>query len=170
MSSKWNVFFRLIDTVNEKIGRAISLIALPILLLISLEVVARYAFNAPFVWAWPVNEQLFGVLALFSGAYALLHGRHIRVEILYERFSSRMKVASSLITAVCILAFIGGLVWEGYLMAAMSFKGREAMTGIIYFPLYPLKLLIPVAAFLFLFQGIAYFVREVRRKQAPMTE
>ena len=159
MGKAGNIFFKITDTVTEKVGRAISLIAVLIMLIIAFEVVARYAFNSPTAWAWPTNKQLFGVLALFGGAYALLHGRHIRVEVLYERFGSRLKLVSSVLTAICFFSFIGVLVWQGYLMAEMSFTSREAIHGIINHPLYPLKMLIPVAAFMFLVQGIADFSR-----------
>ena len=154
-----NSFFKITDTVTEKIGRAISLIALPIMFIIAIEVVSRYVFDSPTTWAWPTNKQLFGILALFGGAYAMLHDRHIRVEVLYERFGSKLKLISGVLTAICFFFFIGALIWQGYLMAEFSVKSREAMHGIIYFPLYPLKILVPVAALLFFFQGIANFSR-----------
>lgn len=154
-----NILPRVIDTVTEKIGRAISLIALPIMLIIAVEVVARYVFKSPTRWAWPLSTHLFGVLSLFGGAYALLHGSHIRVDVLYERFGSRLKLASNVLTVVCFLLFIALLVWQGYVMAEMSVGSREVIRGIIHFPVYPLKILVPVAAFVFLLQGIAIFLR-----------
>ena len=89
----------------------------------------------------------------------MLHGRHIRVEILYERFGSRLRTVSSVLTVICFFAFVGLLVWQGYVMAEMSIGNREVIRGMIHFPVYPLKALIPVAAFLFVFQGIANFRR-----------
>lgn len=159
MGKAGNIFFKITDTVTEKVGRAVSLAALLIMLIIAIEVIARYAFASPTTWAWPTNKQLFGVLSLFGGAYALLHGRHIRVEVLYERFGSRLKLVSAVLYAITFLFFIAILVWQGYLMAEMSVKNREAMHGIIYYPLYPLKALVPVAALLFFSQGIANFLR-----------
>jgi TRAP-type mannitol/chloroaromatic compound transport system permease small subunit len=159
MGKEGNIFSRLIDAVTEKVGRAIGLIALPIMLIIAIEVVSRYVFNSPTRWGWQVTTHLFGVLALFGGAYALLHGRHIRVEIFYEHFGSKLKLVSNLLTAIFFLVFIGLLVWQGYLMAEISVRSREVIRGIIHFPVYPLKILIPVAAFLFLLQGIANLLR-----------
>jgi len=159
MGKKGNIFFRLTDTVTEKVGRAIGLIALPIMLIIAIEVVSRYVFNSPTRWGWQVITDLFGVLALFGGAYALLHGRHIRVEIFYEHFGSKLKLVSNLLTAISFFIFIGLLMWQGYLMAEISVRSREVIRGIIHFPVYPLKILIPVAAFLFLLQGIANLLR-----------
>jgi len=159
MGKAANIFFRLTDAVTEKVGRAISLIALPIMLIIAIEVVSRYVFNSPTRWGWQTTTHLFGVLALFGGAYALLHGRHIRIEVFYERFGSKLKLVSRLLTAILFFIFIGLLVWQGYLMAEISVRGREVIRGIIHFPVYPLKILIPVAALLFLLQGIANLLR-----------
>jgi TRAP-type mannitol/chloroaromatic compound transport system permease small subunit len=113
-----------------------------------------------------------GVLSLFGGAYALLHGRHIRVEVLSERFGSRLRLASAVLTAVCFLLFIGLLVWQGYVLAAMSVAGREVIRGIIHFPVYPLKILVPVATLLFFLQGIAVFLQRKSKQPSsdPMTE
>ena len=142
---------------------AISLIAMPIMLIIAFEVVSRYFFNHPTRWAWPMATHLFGVLALFGGAYALLHDRHIRVEILYVNFGRRMKILSYVLTIICFILFLGFLTWHGYEMAMMSINSKEAIRGIIHFPVYPLKTLIPVASFLFLLQGLAMFVRRKKK-------
>ncbi|MFC1863548.1 TRAP transporter small permease subunit [Thermodesulfobacteriota bacterium] len=157
------LFSKIMDTVTEKIGGAISLLALPIMLIIAFEVVSRYFFNHPTRWAWLTATHLFGVLALFGGAYALLHGRHIRVEILYERFGSRMKILSQVLTIICFLIFLGLLTLQGYEMAEMSINSKEAIRGIIKFPVYPLKTLIPVASFLFLLQGLAMIVKRKKK-------
>lgn len=158
-----NLLSSLIDNATEKTGRAISFLALPIMLLIALEVVARYFFNSPTRWAWPVSTHLFGVLSLFGGAYALLHGRHIRVEILFDHFGTRLRLLSYTLTAICFLLFIVLLVWQGYVSAEMSVGNREVIRGIIRFPVYPLKVLVPIAAFLFLLQGIAIFLRRIKK-------
>ncbi len=163
MNKTTNFISKLIDTATEKIGSAISLIALPIMLIIAYEVVCRYFFNSPTRWAWLLSTHLFGVLALFGGAYSLLHGRHIRVEILFERFGSRLKAVSYVLTAICFLMFIIMLAWQGYIMAAMSLGNREVIRGMIHFPVYPLKILITVATLLFLLQGISIFLRHNKK-------
>jgi TRAP-type mannitol/chloroaromatic compound transport system permease small subunit len=167
-----DVFSRVIDAVTEIMGRAISLIALPIMLIIALEVVSRYFFNSPTRWAWPLSTHLFGVLALFGGAYALLHGSHIRVEVFYERFGPRLRLVSHVLATACFLLFIGLLVWQGYVLAETSVRGGEVIRGIIHFPVYPLKILVPVAALLFLLQGIAIFLRRKSKQPSndPMAE
>jgi TRAP-type mannitol/chloroaromatic compound transport system permease small subunit len=164
MGNKVKLVFDFIDAVTEKTGKAISLLALLLMVVSVTEVIARYVFNNPTTWAWLTNRQLFAVFVLFGGVYALLYGRHIRVEILYNRFSPKMKSVAKLIALACLLSFIGVLVWQGSWMAADSISVGERAHETFRIPLYPLKTLIPIVAFLFLLQGIAVFFRGERQE------
>jgi len=160
MREKVKRFFSLIDAVTEKIGRGISLLILVMMLVTAVEVIARYVFNNPTVWVWPINRQLFGVYILFGGIYTLLHGGHIRVEVFYNRFSAKMKSVAGVIALICFLSFLGVLFWQGTWMAGNSLMCGERASGAFRIPLYPFKTLVPIAALLFLLQGIVNFFRK----------
>lgn len=148
-----------IEAVTERSGGVVSVIILILMLTISFEVTARYLFNRPTIWVWPVDKQLFGVYILFAGAYALLKGKHIRVDLVYTFFPPRLKRVARVVTLASIVLFLGVLVWQGAWMGWNSLLTKE--TGSIAFPipLYPLKILIPLVALLFLLQGIVEFIR-----------
>ena len=160
MDEKVKRFLNIVDAVSEKSGKAMSLLIVFMMVITTTEVVARYVFNSPTIWAWPINRQLFGVFILFGGVYTLLYGGHIRVEVFYNRLSPRMKSIARLIALACFLVFIGVLAWQGALMAVISLMCGERASGTFHIPLYPFKILIPIAAFLFLLEGIADFFRK----------
>jgi TRAP-type mannitol/chloroaromatic compound transport system permease small subunit len=150
----------LVDTVTDKIGKTVSLLIVVMTVITVIEVISRYVFNNPTIWAWPINRQLFGVFTLFGGAYTMLYGGHIRIEVLYNRFSTRMKSIARLIALACFLAFFGVLLWQSSLMAEISISSGERASGTFNIPLYPFKTIIPIAALLFLLEGIADFLRK----------
>ncbi len=152
--------FKVIDAISEKTGKAISLLIFLMMVITTIEVVGRYVFNYPTVWVWPINRQLFGVFILFAGIYAMSKGEHIRVEILYDHFPPKMKLIARWIAMGAFLCFMVALVLQGSRMGWNSLMAREKLTGAFPIPLYPLKLLIPIAAFLFLLEGIAVFSRD----------
>ncbi len=49
------------------------------------EVVARYCFNAPTVWAYDMTFMLYGTFFMLGSAYTLLRGGHIRTDSLYAQ-------------------------------------------------------------------------------------
>lgn len=159
MGKKAKRFIVLVDAVAEKSGKAVSLLVIVMMVTTVIEVVGRYAFHNPTYWAWPMNCQLFAIFTLFGGVYTLLKGGHIRVEMLYNRFSPKMKLIARLIALACFLIFIGVLVWQGGLMARISLMSGEWTSGTFRIPLYPFRMLLPIAAFLFLLEGIADFIR-----------
>ena len=160
MSDKIKNAFQMIDTVCSRIGKVICLLIFFMMIITTVEVISRYVFNRPTMWVWPINRQLFGLFILFAGIYTMHKQDHIRVEILYDLFPPRLRSVARGVALVCFLIFIIALILQGSRMAWMSLMVREKLTGAFKFPVYPLKVLIPITAFLFLLEGIVVFSRK----------
>jgi TRAP-type mannitol/chloroaromatic compound transport system permease small subunit len=96
----------------EAFVRATGLIAavatLLMILAITANVVARYAFHTGAVWLQELEWHLLAPIALFGVSYALATGDHVRVDMLYERFPPGVRNVLDLLAAlvglaVCIL-------------------------------------------------------------------
>lgn len=160
MAKRLDPIFNVIEAISEKTSKAVSLLIFLIMVITTVEVVGRYVFNYPTSWAWPLNRQLFGVFILFAGIYTMSKEDHIKVEIFYDHFPPKMKKTARWIAMAAFLCFMVALVLQGSRMGWNSLIVREKLTGAFPIPLYPLKLLIPIAAFLFLLEGIVVFSRK----------
>lgn len=143
-----------IDWFSDRAGRLFSYLVFVIMLITTMDVVARYVFNHPLLWGWLLNRQLFGVFILFAGVFAMSKREHIRIEILYDHFPDKLKLIARIIALVCFAAFMGVLVWQGSWMGWNSLMMGEKAAGAFRIPLYPFKCIIPIVAFLFLLEGI----------------
>jgi TRAP-type mannitol/chloroaromatic compound transport system permease small subunit len=152
--------FNSIDTVTDKISRPSSLLVIVMMAVTTMEVVGRYVFNHPTVWAWPTNRQLFGLFILVAGSYTMSKREHIRIEILYDHFPARLRFIAKIFSFAAFVFFMAVLVWQTAWMGWNSLMSGELLAGAFRIPLYPFKLLIPIGAFLFLLQGIAVFSRK----------
>lgn len=159
MAKGIKVLFNLVDTITEKIGKPASLLVFIMMLITTTEVVGRYVFNHPTIWAWPLNRQIFGLFILAAGAYTMSKGEHIRIEILYDHFPRKIKFIARMITLACFIIFMGVLLWQTSWMGWNSLMMGEKLAGAFRMPLYPFKLLIPIGVFLFLIQGIVVFTK-----------
>ena len=155
-------FFSCIDMLNDKIGRGVSLLLIFIMLAIGTATISRYFFAKPLTIIWPVIKQIFGILVLLGSPYAMLAGKHIRVEILYDQFPPWLKRVSQLVSLALFLALTGALIWQGITMAKMSFMLKEVSSLSRHIPVYPFKIFMPIGIAIFLLQGIAYFLRGKR--------
>ena len=107
-----NLFCDQKDKFTEKASKPASFLVFFMMLITSTEVIARYVFNHPTTWAWPLNRQIFGVFILVAGAYAMSKREHIRIEILYDHFPQKSKYSQE------------GLPWQvlSFLWACWSGK------------------------------------------------
>ncbi|MCF6247997.1 MAG: TRAP transporter small permease subunit [Desulfobacula sp.] len=155
-----NTYSKSIRYIIEMVGKAVSLLILLIMAIVTYEVISRYAFNAPTSWAWLVNKQLFGVFVIVGGSYALIHKSHIQIEMLYEHYSPAMKRVIRWLTLIAAFCFLGGLLWKSTVMGLDAWQSGEKATGVFKLPLYPLKMFIPAGVALFLLGCIAVYGRE----------
>jgi TRAP-type mannitol/chloroaromatic compound transport system permease small subunit len=150
-----------IDTVSTRVGQAFAWLIVVLTLQVSWEVFSRYVLNDPSAWAFDLMIMLYGTIFMMAGAYTLAKNGHVRGDVLYGFFPPRLQAALDL--TLYFVFFIPGvvaLVWAGYTYAAESFAIREASTLTANGPpLYPFKMVIPIAGILLLAQGAVEMVR-----------
>jgi TRAP-type mannitol/chloroaromatic compound transport system permease small subunit len=157
-----NTFLKLVDTINTYLGRAAALIIPIIMIIVFTEVVMRYLFNSPTIWAWDINIQLFALVVLLSGGFTLLNKGHVNIDLLYGRLSTRQRAWLDVITAPVFFLFMGILVWKLGVMAVQSVEEREVMSTILAPPIYPMKVIVTIGTFLFFLQGVVALIRNIR--------
>lgn len=156
-----NKLLGIIDKVNEWVGRIMSFGLIVMMLIMVFEVVRRYIFDNPTIWAWDVNGLLFSAVLVLGGGYVLLYRGHVRLDIIRERMSERGKLIADVATFPVFLMFLSVVVWQGWRMASSSLAMRQHTLGFFQAPIYPTKIAFFVAGVLLLLQGIAIFTRNI---------
>lgn len=154
-------FLRIIDSINEHVGRVTAYIGAVMMVIVTFEVVMRYLFDRPTLWTFELNESLLCIYAAFAGGYTLLHQGHVNVEIVSQQFGKRTKAIVNIFTSFLFFGFVIVLLWQTSEMAFDSLMLRERSEGFLGFPLYPAKVAIVIGVILILLQGFANFVRTI---------
>jgi len=154
-------FLKLIDAVNDRVGNLLSYFLFFFFVLLLMEVILRYFFNSPTVWANELAQMLFGAYAILAGGYILRTGGHVNVDILYSRLSRKQKAVLDIVTSSLFFLFCGMLLVYGGSLAWDSLARFEHSQSAWNPPLYPAKLMIPLAALLLMLQGLAKLIRDI---------
>lgn len=145
-----------IERAVDLIGRAASWLALAIVVLMATNVVLRYLFSVGSVWAQELEWHLLAPLILFGIPYALLKGEHVRVDVLYAKFSPRNQLRIEVVSQVlCILVSVV-FVWLSlkYVQQSFVIDERSADPGGLTHR-WVLKALIPAGFALLALQSMA---------------
>lgn len=154
-------FIRTVDEISERLGKILSFLILGMVAVLVYEVVARYGFHAPTIWAHETSIFFWGYCGILAGAYTLRHHAHINVDILYSRLSLRARAILDVVTGLLFFFIMVLIIYEGWKMG-MTAVARHEHTGTIWGPpLAHFKLVLPVGAFLLLVQGIANWIRSL---------
>jgi len=149
------------DKVNEIAGLLTGIISLFIMCIVMYEVLSRYVFNAPTIWAMEINQYLFCAMSLIAGGYCLLKDGHVRVDILYPKFSPRILAITEFCTYPLTLLFCGLLVWYGWQETWDSIVGHRLSESVLALPLWPGWLIVPLAGLLMGIQTISRLLRRI---------
>lgn len=151
-------FCHTVAVVNEWSGRLCAWLVLPLTAIVVMEVVLRYVFNRPTIWAWDVNVQLQAALVVLGGGYALLHKGHVSVDILVTRLSLWRRAMLDAFMGLFLIGGVGLLLWRTAIAVKVSVACMEDFTTAFAPPIYPLKIVIFIGVLLLFLQGIARFI------------
>ncbi len=150
-----------IDRISIASGKIIAWLILPMSLSLVYEVIARYVFNAPTIWAGDISQILYGAFFMLGSAYALQRQQHIRTDFLYGKWSIRTR---GMVDAACYLGlYFPALLFFLYIGSEFAYRSVLFNERIVTSPwmpiIWPQKLAIPVATLLLLIQGVSELLK-----------
>lgn len=152
--------FNIIDRMNEWIGNAVSSLILILALLVVYDIVVRM-MGHPTIWGLELSCILLTIITFLGFGYCMLHGGHVKVDIVYAHWSERTKAICDVLTypfiiATCVVIFIygGDVAWESLI------EGRRS-TSAWGPPLWISQIVVPIGAFLCGLQALVRWIRDL---------
>lgn len=147
---------------------AVGIVAAAFILL--MEVFLRYVFNAPTIWAHETTVFLCGIAFVFGGLYCTCRNTHIRVVLLYDHFSPRVRRLADIVISLVSALASGFFAYAAYHMvqrAVVTPSGeiRLETTGSAWSPPTPalIKIFILVVMILLVVQFLVLAVNYAKR-------
>lgn len=119
-------------------------------------VLLRYGFSYGSVWAQELEWHLLAPLILFGMSYAMLHGEHVRVDVLYAKFDERTKLRVEVVSQVLCILVSAAIIWLSiqYVQQAYVIDEKSPDPGGLTHR-WVLKALIPVGFAFLILQCVA---------------
>lgn len=153
-------FFGLLASKTHNFAAQVFLSSMT--LVITLEVIKRYIFNAGLTWSQEVCGLSFFLLVFLCQANCWQMDRHIRMDIFYNNFGPRMKRLSDCLTICCGTILYGALAWQGMSELSYQFAVAEA-TVELQWPMWPFSVAMVFGCVLVLALQFRFFVRFISK-------
>ena len=143
------------------IGRAFAWGIFILTAAVMYEVIMRYFFNAPTLWAFDFTIQMYGAVFMMGGASAMSTKTHVKADMYYNRLSEKGQAILDLILFICFYApGVFALTYAGYFYAKKAWIVHEtSWNSPAQIQIYFSKSLIPIAGLLLLIIGISEIFR-----------
>ncbi|MFZ2308497.1 MAG: TRAP transporter small permease subunit [Rhodoferax sp.] len=155
-------FSRAVDWLNTQIGKHAIWLILASTVISAVNAVVRKAFNVGSNAFLEVQWYLFAASFLIVAAYTLLNGEHVKIDVVYSKFSKRTQ---TWIDVFGFLAFLtpvcAAMLWYGIPFFIKALQSGEISTnagGLIRWPVYAM---IPVGFGLLLLQGWSEVIKRL---------
>lgn len=152
-----------IDTLSLWVGRIVCWITIPLCFAMVYEVVARYAFIAPTMWAYDMSRFMYGAMFMLGAGYALSKGVHIRADFIYRNW--RPSTQGFIDTWLYIILYFPGLLVFLYMATDYAtlawIRGEKGMDTAWMPYMGPIKTALPVGIALLIIQGISELLKSI---------
>jgi TRAP-type mannitol/chloroaromatic compound transport system permease small subunit len=150
-----------LEWLNVRVGEFVAYWAVISVFVYYYEVIARYVFNSPTNWVHESMFLMYGMQYMLCGAYAYREDQHVRVDVIYTKFSPRGKAIADIITSVFFFIFILTMLWTGTIFALDAVRNNEVSFtewGVQY---WPVKMMLPIGAALMALQGLSKLIKDI---------
>jgi len=156
-----NAVTRVLDWISNQTGTFVALWAIIPVCFYTYEVVSRQIFGMPTIWVHEGSYLMFGMQYLVAGGYALLHGAHVRVDVLYVKLPERGRVGMDIFTSVFFFIFALTLIGTGWQFFQDSYQMREVTMETWEIQHWPVKGVMVLGSVLLLMAGISKLIKDI---------
>ena len=153
---------RLIDAVNERIGRLTMWLVLASVLISAINAIVRKAFNIGSNAFLEIQWYLFAGVFMLGVGYVMLKNAHVRIDFISSRLSKR---TNAIIDAVGIVVFtiplsliMIDLGWPLFVQAFKSGEMSQNAGGLIR---WPVLMLVPLGFVILLAQAVSELIKRL---------
>ncbi|MFC1235739.1 TRAP transporter small permease subunit [Vibrio sp. DW001] len=160
---------QLFNRIGDLLGWLASILFILLVINVVYDVVMRYAFNDVSIGFQELEWHLFSAVFLLGVPYAIRTAGHVRVDIFYERLSTRAQSIIDLIgTLVFLLPFCLLVAWYGIDFAKESYALGETSGdpgGLAY--RWIIKALIPLSFMFMALSGVGLLLNSINNIISP---
>jgi TRAP-type mannitol/chloroaromatic compound transport system permease small subunit len=163
-------YIRAIDAVNRVVGRFVMYLIFVMMGILLLSSGSRTFFDVSYIWVVEVAQFVMTAYYLLGGGYSMQLDSHVRMDLLYTRWTPRTRAAVDAITVGFLLFYLAVLLVGGISSTQYAIEYGQKNYSSWAPPLAPIKIVMVIGIALMLLQVIAVFFKDLARARGETLE
>jgi TRAP-type mannitol/chloroaromatic compound transport system permease small subunit len=157
------LFVRYVDAVNRVIGRIAMYLIFAMMGVLLFGSISRTVFNVPFIWVVEMAQFIMTAYYLLGGAYSIQLDSHVRMDLLYGRWSARTKAIVDGVTGCFLVFYLVILLYGGISSTQYAIEYGQKNYSVWAPPMAPIKIIMSIGIAMMLLQVIATFFKDLEK-------
>jgi len=135
-----NFFGKMLKSITEGTLSVAALVALLVALVGTIDVLTTRVIAQAIPGAFELSEAGLVLMVFLGMAIVTKEENHIKVDILVNRMPKRWQLIFAVFGLALTTGFLGLMTWQMGSLALKSLRIQEMATGLLPFPIYPVKM------------------------------
>ena len=155
------IFVRYIDATNKAVGKFAMYLVFGMMGVLLFESIFRTIFNQPHIWVVEIAQFTMAAYYLLGGGYSMILKGHVRMDLLYGRWSATRQAMTDVITIFFLIFYLVFLLYGG--ISSIEYAVTYGQVNYTPWapPLAPIKIIMTIGILLMLLQTIATLFKDL---------
>lgn len=153
-------YVRWVEAVNRRLGRVAMYLLFAMMAILLWSSISK-TFFVPSLWTLEMAQFTLVAYYMLGGPYSLQMHAHVRMDLLYSRWTERQRAWVDAFTVIALLVYLALFVWGGLSSTQYSIEYGERSYSAWAPLMWPIKSLMVLAGVLMLLQAVALLIRDI---------
>ncbi len=160
MPSAVKAYVRYVDAVNRVVGRIAMYLIFAMIGILFYSTISKSFFD-PSLWTLEMAQFVMVAYFLLGGGYSMQTDSHVRMDLLYDRWSDKTKATVDAVTVLLLIFYLVVLLYGGISSTSYALQYGEESYSVWAPRMAPIKIIMCIGISLMLLQAIAAFFRNI---------
>ena len=157
------LYIHLIDWICIKVGRLAMYMVFVMMFILILSFVTRNIINIPLMWIIEMAQFIITGYYLLGGGYSMIMGDHVRMDLVYSKFSDRNKAKMDAFTSFFLVFYLVTLLYGSISSLIYTIETNQRLFTAWAPYVWPIKTIMLIGILLMLLQSISMFFKDIAK-------
>jgi TRAP-type mannitol/chloroaromatic compound transport system permease small subunit len=156
-------YVKYVDSISTKLGRATMYTIFIMIGVLLLGAITRNILNMPLSWTVEMAQFIITGYYIVGGAYSMQLEDHVRMDLLYDRFSGKTKAKIDVFTNIFLVLYLVALLIGSISSTMYAIEYGERKFSQWNPSMIPIKIIMVAGIFLMLLQAVSTFFKDLAK-------